>query len=260
MFEEFKLYRDQYGLNQLSTKNGVGETTQNGTLFTTQYLICLLENNDNHSQEEIKRVKEVFDTCEPYPGLSSRSPDSREVDSMDNQSALLTFSALYGNGEYATRMYEYGQNTRINGMDMVSAPELTLKTYPLAWLINGFKLPKNVWNVEAPGKFNIRAWWGRSPSLLGLSRMTAGKWCNPLLWLSVLVGQFTGAFVDKNNSDARTLPFVVWQYLKTRSVFWRLAYKVWYFILKRYYPDGMRDVYAQYYRDQNHPIIKYTKS
>lgn len=259
MFEEFKLYRDQYGLNQLSTKNGVGETTQNGTLFTMQYLTCLAENSDPNLLTEVERVKQVFKTCEPYSGLSSRTPDSREIDSMDNQSALLAFSALYGNNEYAQRMYEYGQCFQVDGIDFESKPEETLKFYPIAWLLNGFKAPKNVWNVQYPEKFNIRAWWGRSPSLLGLSRMTSKNFCNPFLWLSVLVGQFVGLFANKNDSDARTLPFIVWQYLKTRSIFWRLAYKVWHFVIKKQYPNGMRDVYKMYYRNDN-PITKYTKS
>ena len=59
IFDEFKLYRDKYGLNSISQTNGVGDTSQNGTLFTMQYLICLQKNaSSNIVHEEIERLKE----------------------------------------------------------------------------------------------------------------------------------------------------------------------------------------------------------
>jgi len=90
--------------------------------------------------------------------------------------------------------------------------------------------------------------------------MTSKRFCNPFLWLGVMVGQFVGAFKPVDDCDARTLPFIVWQYLKTRSFIWRGAYKLWYLLLKRKYPNGMKDVYKRYYGDKGHPLIEYTKS
>jgi len=261
IIDEFALYRDKYGLTGLSTDGTQGHTSQNGTLFTMQYLICLKDNvSSNLFHQEVERLKDVYKSCEASPGLSRRHPDSDEYDSMDNQSAILTFSALYDDGRYAKDMVKYGEDTRCEELDLSEKSEETQKWYKWARVFNFFRAPNHCWNVKHPGKFNIRAWWGRSPSLLGLSRMAAGKFCNPFLWLAVLVGQFVGAFKPVEDCDARTLPFVVWQYLKTRSLFWKLTYKLWMFILKKYYPNGIKDVYNRYYQDKSHPIIKYTKS
>lgn len=259
IFADFKHYRDKYGFNSLSETNGEGHVTQNGTLFTMQYLICLSQNeSSNIVHEEIERLRQVYKSIEAQPGLSRRHPDSDEYDSMDNQSAILAFSALYDNGRYAKDMVRYGQDTRCQELDLAEKPEETKKWYKWAKVINLGRAPNNCWNVKHPGKFNIRAWWGRSPSLLGLSRMCAGQFCNPLLWLGVLIGQFIGSFKPLSDADARTLPFITWQYLKTRGAFWNLAYTLWLKILKSKYKDGMQGVYNQYYADKTHPIIRYS--
>ena len=165
IFDEFKLYRDKYGLNSISQTNGVGDTSQNGTLFTMQYLICLQKNaSSNIVHEEIERLKEVYKSCEASKGLSRRHPDSDEIDSMDNQSAILAFSALYDNGRYAKDMVEYGESTRCEELDLTEKAEETKKWYKWAKVLNLGRAPNHCWNVKHPGKFNIRAWWGRSPS------------------------------------------------------------------------------------------------
>ena len=271
--EDFKEFTDKFGLIQPShngqkgglispsdgQNNGV-ITSQNGTLFSVQYIICLADNNDPKLHEEARRLKYVFETCEPEIGLSCRHPESREIDSMDNTVALLTFSAIYGKGRFAKRMYDRGELRVKDGLDLHDQPEKTQKMYKWAKLLNFGFAPKHVWNVHSPTRFNIRAWWGRSPAMLGLSRMTAGKFCNPFLWLSVLVGQFVGVFKHPEDSDSRTLPYVVWHYLKTRSVFWRLMYKLWYYLAFTRYNYSLKQVYTNYFTFANYPLKKHTNN
>jgi len=261
LYEDFLKYRDGDGWNVLDTDRGIGVPCQNGALFTFEYLICLL-NDESVPQElkesEVKRIKYVFHNLERLYGYTYRASWSDEFDSMDNTVAWLAFSALFDNGEFANRMLLVGQNVCAEGVDETQDAEKNKKFFPFAKLLN-FGTIKNYWNNQNPELFCFQGWFGRSPAMLGLLRMTANKWCNPFLWLSVLVGQFVTAFKDPTDTDARKLPYVCWQYLRTRSKFWELMYKLWCFILLKYYPNGMKDVYDIYYLDKNHPIIKYSK-
>jgi len=263
LYQDFKKYKDKNGLICLDTDGVKGYTTQNGVLFTMQYLFCLLASDEDFKikLKEIDRIGKVFNKLEIKPGLTIRSSGSPEFDSMDNTCAWLTFSALFDEGKFADRMYEHGQNIRATGIDETQDADKNIKYYPYAKWFNilTFGKVKNFWNSQNPDKFCFQGWFGRSPAMLGLLRMTSGKHCNPFLWLSVLVGQFAGAWNDPNDCDARTLSYINWQYLKTRSLFWRLAYKLWCKILLKYYPNGMKDIYNKYYGDKNHPIIKYSR-
>ena len=155
ILDEFALYRDKYGLNSLSHTNGEGHVTQNGTLFTMQYIICLKKHaSSNIVHQEIERLKGVYKSCEAQPGLSKRHPDSDEYDSMDNQSAILTFSALYDDGRYAKDMVEYGENVRCEELDLAEKPEETKKWYKWARVINFFRAPNHCWNVKNLGRLS----------------------------------------------------------------------------------------------------------
>jgi len=263
LYQDFQKYIDKEGLTCLDTDGVKGYTSQNGVLFTMQYLFCLLASGEDHSikLDEIDRIGKVFNSLEFKPGLTIRFSGSPEFDSMDNTCAWLTFSALFDEGKFADRMYQHGQNIRAVGVDETQDADKNAKYYPYAKWFNilTFGKVKNFWNSQNPDKFCFQGWFGRSPAMLGLLRMTSGRWCNPFLWLSVLVGQFAGAWKDPSDCDARTLSYINWQYLKTRSIFWRFAYKIWCNVLLSYYPKGMNDVYNRYYLDKNHPIIKYSK-
>lgn len=250
--DDFKPYMDRYGLSCLSKKDGYGETSQNGALFTMQYLFCLKEKEPESFVSELERVAKVFAKLEKEPGLSRRFFHSTEIDSMDNQAALLTFSALYDVGRYAKDCLNYGETTICKTSDKGSE-----KYFVLAKLIHGEA--KFCYNVTSPGVFNLRGWWGRSPGFLGLLKMAAGKPCNIFLQACVFIGQFVGVFKPTSDCDARTLPYITWQYLRTRSYFWELSYKLWYFILRKQYGGGIGQVYARYYQDKNHPILRYTR-
>lgn len=257
ILEDFKVFRDRLGLNQLEPE----QTSQNGTLFTMEYLICLMASgavSDEEIKKEAERVRKCFfPQLERYWGLSVRFPESGEYESMDNTSALVTFSALFDNGEYSKRMYERAQE-RVIAPDESADKENNIKFFKWAKILNlGFN-PKWVFNNQNPMLFCLQGWFGRSPAMVGMIKMTAGKFVNPFLWLSVMVGQFLGAFEPLTDMDARKLSYVNWQYLKTRSWVWKLAYKAWCWKLMKDYPEGMKTVYGIYYLNPHHPIRKYS--
>jgi hypothetical protein len=276
LYQDFLKYRDKFGLNGLYTRDGKGEPTQNGALFTLEYLICLVndsETPDSVKKEEIERLRKVYESLETFPGVSSRVPGGDEFDSMDNTGAIATFSGLFDGGAYSRRSYEHGNTVHATGPDMGQASENNVKYYGIArwasilWCLtpislwrfirSGFK-PKMFWNNNHPDQFCLAGWHGRSPGHIAYLRMTAGRWIGPIAFLSILVGQFLGCFKDVGDTDARKLPYCDWQFLKNRNILWKLSYKLWCYILMKQYPRGMIDVYSRYYNDPNHPIRQYS--
>jgi hypothetical protein len=262
VFDDFKKYRDQYGFNGLNTDGTMGETTQNAALFTMEYLICLW--NDSNTPLEVKlaetqRLVEVYKQLEIYPGISIRKPGSTEYDSMDNTGALATFSALYDNGGYAKRSYEHGSKKRMETWDPGQAGERNKKYWWIARLVSGGLKPRWTWNNNNPNLWCFTGWHGRSPGHRAHLKLCAGKLIGPVGAIAILVGQFLGCLKPVGDTDARKLPYCDWQLLKDRNFIWALFYKLWIKILLKQYPNGMRDVYAIYYRDPNHPIHKYSK-
>jgi hypothetical protein len=262
LFDDFKKYRDRYGLNQLSTNGTDGDVSQNGALFTMEYLICLI--NDPSTPESVKKAEvarliPVYLSLEKFPGISVRNPGSGEYDSMDNTGSISTFSGMFDDGGFSKRAYEHGASTRAEGIDMDQDPVRNTKFYPLARALSLGRQPRFFWNNNNPKLFCLFGWYGRSPGHMAYLKMTAGKFVGPIGFLSVLVGQFLGCLKEKGDTDARKLPYVSWQYLKGRSFIWRLFYKLWCYILMKQYPNGMKDVYSIYYQDPNHPIKTYSQ-
>ncbi len=261
-YTDFLPYRDSFGLNQIQSKDGVGETTQNGALFTAEYLICLLADENTSSlikYLETERVVEALFNLQSFEGVSIRFPGSGEFDSMDNFTALLAVSGKHDDGVFAKLAYKHGQNTRADTWDKLQKPELNEKFFKIANILSFWRGPRFFWNNQRPEQFCLDGWFWRSPAMMGLLKMTASKCTTPLQWIGLLVGQFLGVFKPVEDTDARKLAYVSWQYLKERGIFWNLMYKIWCWKLMKDYPRGMIDVYAHYYGDQNHPLVLYSK-
>lgn len=263
LIDDFKKYRDQYGLNGLYSDGSTGQVTQNGALFTLEYVICLMgdpNTSDADKQAELARLRLVYNSLETFPGTSSRVPGGTEFDSMDNTGAIFTFSGLYDQGSFSTRSYNQGSSVKCVGIDQTQDQDRNNQYYWVPNMLNFWRGPKWFWNNNAPSLFCFAGWHGRSPGHIAMLKMTAGKWVGPVGQLAVLIGQFVGLFQDKGNADARKLPYADWQYLKTRNFVWKLAYKLWCKVLMKQYPNGMQDVYRLYYGDQNHPMRTYPKT
>lgn len=257
IISDFSIYLDKFGLYQ----DKPNQTSQNGALFTVESLFCILSNldkNDPNYSDQINKVKVALGSLEVKPGLSVRSPGSEEFDSIDNSVALLSFSALYDEGNYAKRMRLHGETTYAVGVDESQAAEQNKKLYPLAQLLNLGSV-RYYWNNNHPDKFCFFGWFGRSPGFLGLLDLAAKGKTTPFRAFALWVGQFVGLLTKKSDSDARKLPYVIWQYLKTRNWFWKASYSVWLKVVNKQYANGMRDVYAGYF-GPNHPLTKWTRT
>lgn len=262
LYDDFKKYRDIHGFNQPDTDGAKGIVSQNGALFCMEYLVCLMNDPtvpENIKQAEVERLRKAYQAIEKFPGVSCRVPGGNEYDSMDNTVAIFSFSGLYDNGEFSKRSYEHGKNTRAKAPDMVYEVDDNKKWFKILNVLSLFRGPRFFWNCTDPKAFCFFGWHGRSPGHMAFLKMTAGKWVGPFGQLVILVSQFLGCFNDVKDLDARKLPYLEWQYLKKRNIFWNLAYKLWCHILMKQYPNGMIDVYSRYYSDKNHPLIKYSQ-
>lgn len=283
LYEAFLPYRDKYGLNQLQTDGQRGKTSQNGVLFTMEYLICLLEDPDTSSAlkaEEVRRIRDAFERLEVNgKGLLCRHPRSTEYDSMDDNGAAIALSGFLEDGYlydmkvstegtgymFAFRMWDHGQRVACLGPD--EGPEVSQSTrtknqrwFRLASLLSlSWRSPKNYWNCQRPQRFCLTGWYGRSPGFMGLLDLAAVGHTTLFRLACLLIGQFVGAWRPAYDTDARKLPYVAWYFLARRGWFWRTAYSFWCQVLMKRYPRGMMDVYARYYGDKDHPIHRWSK-
>ena len=260
---DFAHYRDSFGLNQHLPVS----TSQNGILFTMEYLICLLESSvsDEVKKQEIERLRLVFQSCEVEPGMLIRFPGSGEYDSMDNNTAALVFSGIFGERKFAKNMDKLGKTVKCDGLDQ----ESDKKWYVLATVVSILTLygikPKNYWNCQRPSKFCFKGWFGRSPGFMALLRHVRYGFALPLKLLFILIGQFLTLLRNPKETSDKKLAYVTWYYLTKKTPFWerwawKLAYKNWVKRLLKTYPNGMRDVYAIYYTDPKHPLHTYSPS
>lgn len=262
IYDDFKKYRDKFGMNGLSTDGTNGSVTQNGALFTLEYLLVLKAYADHPEikpeyEAEVERLKDVFASLEVRPGVTCRSPGSTEFDSMDNGAANHAFSRLYDGGKLAERKVQYGETTRATFLDTKQDPARAFKFYPIAWILSGFKPPRFFWNIEEPTYFCLPGWHGRSPGHMAQMRLCAGRKIGLFGHAAIWVGQFLGCFKHTGDTDARKLPYVDWQVLKEINWFWRTSYRLWCWILMKQYKRGMQDVYEIYY-GKNHPMAVYS--
>lgn len=262
IYEDFKKYRDKFGLNSINSNDRPDCVTQNGALFTMEYLLCLILNKAPEVNDEIDRLQEVFQSLEPRPGLSVRFPGSYEFDSMDNIGALLTFSLLFGSRKFAARMRLHGVSVDCKGVDNIQDADKNYKFFTLARIVSFFQClsikPKNYWNTEFPECFCFNGWYGRSPGMMGWLDITVADKSTWLRTLGLFIGQMLSIRAAKGNTDAWKLPYVMWWYLKDRGKIWAWGFKYWKKKLLEMYPGGMKEVYSLYYQDPSHPIREYS--
>lgn len=261
IYEDFKEYRDQHGLSSIHHRDRPDVVTQNGALFTMEYLLCLILNKAPELESEIERLKGVYASLEHSPGLSMRFPISPEVDSMDNLGAILLFSKLFDNSSFAKRMRDHGLNVECEDIDDSDVRNVKfslicaiVSTFQLA----GFFKAKNFWNVSAPTHFNLEGWFGRSPGFMGWLDIAATRVTNTFRAFGLFVGQMLSVRAEKGNIDAWKLPYLIWWDLKDRGRIWRWGFNYWQKKLYEMYPGGMQEVYSIAYQDPNHPIRKYS--
>ena len=253
--EDFYKYKDRFGLVQLQPGNPA-PVSDNGALFTVEYFLLL---SDLERKIDILAIKQALQNLEiktPNGVTTVRFPGNPYTDSMDNATALIVFSELFDDSRLSKKLYKHGELTHAKRIDDFQDAERTFKYYPIAWLVNGFKAPRRFYNTR-PYDWSIQSWWGRSPGFMALLELSATDKTSVFRYFSLWLGQYLPLFQHKNETSDKKLTYVVWQWLKTRGLFWRLSYKLWCFMLLRIHPKGMQDVYEIYY-GKEHPLTIYT--
>ena len=263
ILQDFQKYQDEFGLNQIKTKHNeetgedVGETSQNGTLCTAEYILCFLNSEAPNEEKlaEIERIKKVFFLCQKDAGYSVRYPGSEEFDSMDNNVALLIFSAAFDDGNFAKEMRVAGHTVKCVGYDQMQDTERNKKFY---WLYKLLGLP--YWNNQDPHLFCFVGWYGRSPGFMAILDLCSNGETSLFRWVALLIGQFIGATAPAGDTSGRKLQYLVWQFIKGKNFITRALYKLWCWQLTRVYPNsGIKGVYSIWYQDAQHPIVTYSE-
>lgn len=262
IIEDFKKYRDVYGLNHSHTHPG-----QNGTLFTLEYLINIhlnyqLENDVNTVEllDEYDRIDMALNFCVTKDGLLARYPNGIEFNSMDNYTAMLVYDYIRNGGDpsrnwtFSKKLKNHGETVICTGVDNTQGSDMNKKFYPIAKLL-GLGKAKNYFNHVKPEEFCFFSWFGRSPGFMGLIDICATGNTTFFRKLCLFIGQLVPIFEPKSQ-DGWKLTFLTWQVLGNRNLLWETAYDIWKHFLYRNYKEGMKTVYEQYY-GVDHPQAKY---
>lgn len=255
---DFSRCKDCFGLVQFNVAplGQFAHTTDNGAISTVEYFLLL---NESEKINETPLVKEALKNLEVETknGLVTRRyPGSNSIDSMDNATALIVFSELFDNSRLSKKLYMHGEITRASGLDAAQDRHRNFKYYPIAWLLNGFKAPRRFYSVR-PSDWSLQSWWGRSPGFMGLLELAATGRTSLFRKTSLWIGQLITALEDRQSTSNKKLAYMVWQWLKTKGLFWRLSYKLWCFIMSLRHKEGMPDVYRIYY-GESHPLVTHS--
>jgi len=173
---------------------------------------------------------------------------------MDNNAALLIFSSLFDNGNYAKEMLVVGRDVICTGYDQLQDTERNKKFF---WLYKLLGLP--YWNNMDHNKFCFVGWYGRSPGFMGILDLCAKGKTSWFRWLSLLIGQFIGVTADAGDTSGRKLQYLTWQLIKGKNFITKLLYRFWCWQLMRVYSFGIQQVYSIWYRASDHPLVTYSE-
>lgn len=241
-------YIDRAGLVSCRETNGDVPSSDNGILFTAEFMRVLAINGfNNYDSEFMQVVRECI-----KGGILYRAPNHTGQDSIDNHIGLCAgltqviqnskssgIVREYVAGAYAKLILDYGRATKVTG--------------PF-----GIKF-SYVYNNENPGQWNPSAWLGRFPQMIACLQAVAGEkvdwwrriWANgAALW---------GAFCTaKTDTDGKILSWLMLYVLNTMAPHWstKLVSWIWNWRVKLDFPNGMKQVFEIYF-GPSHPTTKF---
>lgn len=236
-----KNFFDKNGLIQI-IPGDPAVPTDGGALHTVEYFFSLSEKEKKGIILAIKNALKELEVKTPNGKVTVRAPDNRRPNLIENAIALIVFSELYDGSRLSKEMYRHGELTRAKRLDYEGEEE-SLKKYPIAWLLNGFKSPNRFYNTR-PFDWSIQTWWGKSPFFIALLQLSA---INRTSFLNKLILTI-GLFAKKHRTN-----YLIWQWLKKRNKYWNFLYKAWKFVLKYIYKTSIQKEYKKYY-GEDHPL------
>lgn len=226
----------------VSGNKNPGVVSGNAILFTAEKLFILEQNNVLIFEDKLRYINNIKSECEIVPGLYRRSKDfSNDQEGPDDYVGLAAASALIGSS-IARDILSYGQ------------------THYFQW--GPFKFPYYYNNTSSR---QPEAWLGRQPALLAHFYYCAGKKPSvfkKLAW-AVSVG-LTGLFdKDPKGSGAQDKYILSWLLIEGykrsqyNSVMCNTAIKLYKHTLKKKWRNGLKEVFAVYFQNPDHPISRY---
>jgi len=260
-------YIDQFGLIALETDGVKGNATQNGVMWTAEYLIASKELGLLDEATEKQLLKAIAD-CQGENGETYRHPGKiDEWDAMDNVVGFLATQPAHS----LTRWYNSGSD-KLDKVDDKQDTQTNTKFLPYAKLAkligySGSYFPWSrepmYWNNTQPDKFTLFGWYGRSSGFMGWIDLAVKGHTTLLRHAVLIIEQLKGCLGVEETLDGLRMTHTSFQFLRKANPIYKLTYKLWCRNLLKKYPGGMKDVYKLYYQSPTHPIrqleFKYAK-
>ena len=228
MQKDFLPFTDRFGFITPD-----GGTSGNGTLYTAEYIIALIDNCKEIPPEEHDRLVKLYQSCEKQPGLMSRNPESPDQEAIDDYIGCGTASYYLQDG-LAQRILDYGRKNKVFGI-----------------------IPYHYNNVN-PGVWNPKAFIGRQQQIIAHLRFAAGEIPNLFQKIWWCVALILSAHAPKENQDAYSLAWQLIRVGENKSLLCDLVIKYW---RKKQASKGINiaSILGSYFNNFDHPLVKWLK-
>lgn len=266
IYEDYKVYKDKFGLNQNVTDNGDEYgVSGNGLLYTTGYILALVDNNALN-RDEVIRLLNVYQSCQVpgESGLYHRTPTKvKDYNSLDDIFGVLLASKYLDDGLMAKFIYSRGQMivNEVDESEGLDHPvvKLSNKVFPLLKLLTLNKVKWNYNNVN-PTKFRMNTWLGRRFDVVAVIQMAANKPVNFFYWIYWAITMLMIYTQDrKSNHNAFILRYTAARAVEGYGFMTNLVIKLF---KKRFIKiwNSLGEVKAAYYNNPEHPDSIYLKN
>jgi hypothetical protein len=253
--QDCSTYFDQYGLMQ----PGPSVSSGNGLLFTAEYIMALMFNNEL-DEEERQRLIKVYNSCELEPGLLMRSPIgapfNQDQEGPDDYVGAAAAS-YFLRDSLAERILKYGnEKGAYKYADEYEEPDRREESR-LFWglkSLGGTLRIDYVYNNIHPEYFTLSSYLGRQISLLCHLKFAAGEiptetekwfWCRAVE---------DGADAKKEDHDSWILSWLLVRTMDERDPNCNEVATYWKEKLQQTWPGGIGEVLCAYFQNQDHPL------
>lgn len=231
--DEIPDYIDVYGLvSPHRAANPKRRESDNGVLFTSEYYIQLLNNGELTAQDKVD-YETLIRSCMLEPGLISRVPGDDGQSPPDDQ---------------------YGVSAACSQLGITSIPA-DVVSYGLRHF-GSFNNKDRTWTTRS-------FLWRQLPLVAAQYAAARRGRLNPVVWclnaITALIIATSCRGIDRNNTDARKLSYLLIKAMQPVSVLCRLASVIWKRRAERDYgPEFLSIIYTIYF-ETGHPLARWSK-
>lgn len=222
--DDFERYTNERGL----VSRAPGASTGNDLLYSC--LAEIVKAKNWAPLETGKLLGAIRKHAEILPGLYKRPGWEQDQTALDDYIGLIAWSSEHC-PVIAEEVWAYGKRAE----------------FPIQYY----------YPTTGQKHFDIHAWLGRSPSFVAHVDWGAGEtpsWFHRLAWAVAVA--FSGSM---HSQDEWVLSWCLIQVAGNKSWLERLATRIYYRRLYKNFPRGLKDVFAIYFKDPEHPLSKWWK-